>query len=137
VVLADPNHPPAPRVHHAVGITQSPRPSRIRSDCNGLPSELLTVEALVRVVAEINDAAADEVGAAAIFMDAGPHAERRLAGTCCRRSDVGRGAIGGAADDHRSPIFLRARLQPIDFGAVEQDAAEPDRRRDDEFGSNR
>ena len=79
VVLADPNHPPAPRVHHAVGIAQSSRPSRVRGDCNGRPSRLLAIKALVRVVAKINDTVADEVRPAAIFMDPGPHVECRFA----------------------------------------------------------
>ena len=135
MVLADPDHPPAPRVHHAVGIAQSSRPRRVSGDCNGRLSRLLAIKALVCIVAEINDAVADEVRPAAILMDAGPHVEDRFA--CQRWRNIGRGAIGGAADDYRAPILLRARLEPIDIGAVELDAAKPDRRGDDQVGGDR
>ena len=100
MVLTDPNHPRAPRVHYAIGIAQSSRPSGVRGDGSGRPSQILAIEALVHVVAEINDAVAGQIRAAAIFMDAGPHIEGRFAGARHRRGDVERAAAAGAADDY-------------------------------------
>lgn len=119
MVRADPNHAPAPRVHHAVGIAQSSRWSRGRGDCNGRPFRLLAIEALVCVVAEISHAMTDEVRAAAIFMHTGPHIEDR----CAANDGVTSTELPSAA---RRTITDR----PLD-------AAKPDSRGHDQVGGNR
>src|SRR5215831_15081532 len=99
MVLADPNHPSAPRVHDTVRITQPSRPGDLRRDWNRHCPRLLAVKTLIGVVAEINDATADEVRAAAILMGAASHAESLFTRAGNVGGKVDRAAVRCAADD--------------------------------------
>src|SRR6516162_8848094 len=99
MVLADPNHPSASRVHDTVRITQPSRPGGLGRDWDRHCLRLLAVKTLVGVVAEINDAAAYEVRAAAILMDAASHAESLFTRAGNTRGKVGRAAVRCAPDD--------------------------------------
>src|SRR4029077_6135350 len=79
VVLADPDHPSARRIHDAVGVAHPPRLARRFRYRYRRSSALLPVEPLVGVVAEIDDTAADQISSAPIFVDSGANVEAALA----------------------------------------------------------
>src|SRR6516164_10878888 len=137
VVLADPNHASPYGVNHAVCIAQTSWLPWGFCDRDRPVSPLLPVQALVGVVAGIDNASADQIRAATIFMDPVAHVERRWPALRHRRRDIRLPAIQRAADDDRPSLLLRATFDPIDVAAVDRDSAETDRRRDDQIRGDR
>ncbi len=88
------------------------------------------VEAVVGEVGKDHAAAGDGVGAAAIFVDT-------VADIKWRRRQIGRSPTGIVADKNRSSRFRRARFQPIDVVAINNNSAEANRAGNDQVGRDR
>src|SRR6185437_3390539 len=106
------------------------------SDRNGNPSPLLPVQPLVGVVAEIDDAATDQIGAAAVFMDARANIEGTLAGQR-RWGEIRPATVGSKTNNNGPPAFLRPGLDPVELRAVEQELTQTDGGSDDQVGRDR
>jgi hypothetical protein len=78
VVLANPDHPSARRVHGTVGVAHPSRRARGFRYRDRRSSALQPVEPLVGVVAEIDAPAADQISATPIFVDSRTNVEGAL-----------------------------------------------------------
>ena len=137
VVLAYPDHPPAPGIDRSIGIAQPARHLGIGGDRHGCRTRRLAMQPLVGIVAEPDRAGVDQKRAAAIFVDAGAQVEDRPAARRNGRGNIGGRAVRGAPNQNRAPALLGARFEPIDIAAVEHDLAESDRRGDDHVRGDR
>src|SRR6516162_4969741 len=106
MVFADPDHPAVHQIHSPVRVAQTSWPRRGFSDWNRRRVAFLAVQALVGIVAEIDDAISDQIRAAAIFMDPAADIERRWTALRHWRCDIGLAAIRRAADDDRPSLPL-------------------------------
>ncbi len=137
VVLAYPDHPPAPGIDRSIGIAQPAWHLGSGGDRHGCRTRRLAMEALVGIVAEPDRAGVDQKRAAAIFVDAGAQIEDRPAARRNGRGHIGNRAVRGAPNQDRAPALLGPRFEPVDIAAVEHDLAEPDRRGDDHVRGDR
>jgi hypothetical protein len=133
VIFPDANHAPPPAIDNAICV-----PERIRSssgwgwrDRARRPARILTIEALIDIVREIDRTLTDCERAAAILVRACANAENvGVVGRHAFRVHARTDAV-----DESSSLLLRLGLGPIDCVAVERDLLETDRVGDDEVRS--
>src|SRR5262245_14390825 len=126
MILAHTDHPVAPAVNHAIGVTHF----GFRRDRLRLSSAVEAIQSLVSEVREIDCAVAYGKTAAAVFVYARAGAERR-------RREVNRLAIRREFDNDVSAFLLRPGFHPVDGGAINRDLPKTDSSGDDQIRSDR
>src|SRR5438105_15260912 len=133
MVLSNPDHPSAHRVHDTVGVAHPPWLARGFRYRDRRSATLLAVEPLVGIVAEIDDPATNQISATAIFVDPGSYIEGVSAISGNGRRHIHRPAILRAADDDRPAPLQRPAFDPVDVALIDQDIAKTDRRSHDQI----
>jgi hypothetical protein len=121
-------------VDNAIGITERIGSARGRQwrDRARLPTAVLAIESLIRVVREIDHAIANRERPAAGLVGARPNAKAVIV--------VGRDGLGlpvfRHAIEEASSLLLRLSFAPIEDVSVQRDLLEPDRIGDDAIGGD-
>src|SRR5262245_6326712 len=126
MILAHTDHPVAPAINHAVGVTHF----GFRRDRLWLYGALEAIQSLVSEIREIDCAVAYGKTAAAVFVDARAGVERW-------RREVNRLTIRREFDNHIAAFLLRPGLHPVDVGSINCDLPQTDSSGDDQIRSDR
>ena len=126
MILAHGEHAAARQIAFEIGVAAALR----RFDPARRAVRLDHPNAAIGALAENHDACRDRISAAAIFMDAAPHIERRR----CQLFDLG---IRPAAAQNRAAAFAGPRFEPIEIMPIDAQAAKTDRRAGHEIDAHR
>jgi hypothetical protein len=102
-----------------VGIPQTSRLRRLRSDGTRSRPRIDAVEALILEVREKDGVVPEEICATSIFMDPGPR-------VVIARQEVHRRSCRGRSHDDDTAGLIGAALQPIQIAVGKLELAEPD-----------
>jgi len=135
VVFPHADETPAGFVQDEIGVAQGGRGyavarlRRLRRDRPRLPARSLEIEALIGEVDEDHALAADEIGAAAVLVDARADAD------VARRQLLD--PIRGAAHENAAPALGGPAFQPVEGSAARRQASEPETGGRDAAGRDR